>query len=208
MVSRSSRGRQKNRGVERRHRNRIVAFMCEWDNKSESNYFKDLLNSNPCIRAKFVPSNNTDPVKMAKDLKNYITDKKLSSKYGDKAFCLIDYDTDIAKKDKIIKAIQILKGTIGKVIVSNPCFEVWLLWHYLNSTKQYNNSCEVINELRKYYPEYNKNNENIYNTVSGYTKTAFMFSQKTAKTIDFVNYSQHDKTYTEIYKIFELLDIT
>jgi hypothetical protein len=51
------------------------------------------------------------------------------------------------------------KLAFGKIIVSNPSFEVWYLLHYEYSTRSYMNADAVIRELKKYYPGYEKTSD-------------------------------------------------
>ena len=48
------------------------------------------------------------------------------------------------------------------LIVSSPCFEIWYLCHYDYSTKAFGSNEEVINELKKRIPQYDKNKEDMY----------------------------------------------
>ena len=63
-------------------------------------------------------------------------------KNGDMGFCLVDYDCQSSKDEAILKADKFAGKIAGKknlkLLVSNPCFELWYLCHFIKSTKQYN----------------------------------------------------------------------
>lgn len=93
------------------------------------------------------------------------------------------------------------------MILSNPCFEVWFLLHFRFSTKGYNNNEAVLNDLKKYWPQYEKK-------IGSYAELQ-------PKTIEAVNNAKKVKTYfeksnstsdivkcnssTDVYKFVEVL---
>ena len=56
-----------------------------------------------------------------------------------------------------------LKENGIELILSKPCFEIWLLLHFRYSTHGYQNNHEVLNELSNQWPEYRKNIESFQN---------------------------------------------
>ena len=92
------------------------------------------------------------------------------SKDYDKVYWVIDFDvvckeTREAKKNKKT-ALQELKeyiNTLKKkfeniivVIINNPCFEYWLLLHFEMTSRLYSSYNELIRQLKKYLPDYEK----------------------------------------------------
>ena len=63
------------------------------------------------------------------------------------------------------------KGRKILTIPSVPCFEFWLLLHFTYTTKQFDapaggSICDtVIKELKKYLPEYQKGNKDIFEKI-------------------------------------------
>ncbi len=49
--------------------------------------------------------------------------------------------------------------TVKRFIVSNPSFEIWLLLHFKYTTKHCADGNAVINELKRYIPDYEKNRD-------------------------------------------------
>ena len=91
-----------------------------------------------------------------------LLDDKESSQYL-KIFYITDMDT-IEKQGKIEVYKQTKQRCLnankasGRVFIieNKPCFEFWLLLHYKRLTKPFSNCDEVIKELKKYWPEYDK----------------------------------------------------
>ena len=195
-------GKLRNSG--KRKRKRIVLIGTEGKNKTEVNYFSGF--SSKESKIKFARGNETDPVKIAKHICDDYDYYELDKELGDLAFCVVDGDVSKEKEKQIIKAESLMKK-IGKVIVSNPCIEVWFLCHFTSSTKEYNSSNEVIKRLKEYIPEYSKNLGNIYTLLKDKTKTAI----NNAKHLEVYNYDNNrlihksnNQPSTEVYKIIEI----
>ena len=201
------RGNVGKRGKENRIRKPVFLFATEGDNKTEELYLQHFSIRN--VRTvSFAPGNETDPVSMMEHLKEDAVEKQLSVEYGDRAFCLIDADTAKHKQSQIYAARK-QETELCKVIVSVPCFEVWFLCHFKNSSKVLT-SGEAVRAMQKHVPHYNKNSD-IYVILKG-------------KTLDAVNNAQllqqfHAKLgrkegtvdanpSTEMYKVITALNLT
>jgi hypothetical protein len=87
-----------------------------------------------------------------------------------KVFALIDMDKIIQENQQA--AYQIVKNEVQEkgviVLENNPCFEIWLLLHFVKTGKIFTSCNDVVSELRKYIPNYDKSqkflkNANLYN---------------------------------------------
>lgn len=76
----------------------------------------------------------------------------------DRVYALIDMDAVIAQQQQQNyqqhKAAALRAGVI--VLENNPCFEFWLLLHFRQTGRIFHNCGQVITELRRYIPGYNK----------------------------------------------------
>ena len=81
--------------------------------------------------------------------------KDLDLKSGDLVYAV--FDTDVGKEKQIEKTRKIAKNEKVGLILSNPCFELWLLMHFTFSTKSYSNNKAVCDELMRKWPKYKKN---------------------------------------------------
>ena len=194
----------KKRGRVTHTRNPVVLFIAEGNNKTEENY---LSNFQKRTGIRIVPANgnDTDPVNMISQLRKQAKEMGLSVKYGDKAYCIIDTDTDRAKQSKIDIACS-KQTSLVRVITSSPCFEEWFLCHFRKSTG-YQTSAEAIAELKKHLPEYEKN-KNIFPQIKDKTSAAI----DNAKDLEQHHLKQGKKIHstesnpsTEVYKIVEYI---
>ena len=89
----------------------------------------------------------------------------------DRVFCVFDKDrheTYQIALDKI-KSSKFRGRSVIKAITSVPCFEFWLLLHFEDSAHYYvpagkNSACDqVVRDLKKHLPDYEKGAEDILN---------------------------------------------
>ena len=152
---------QKKRSRCNRQRNKIILIGTEGKNKTETLYFNGIKQHIPGYNILFAKGNDTDPIKIVKNTikssdKNH---QGLDLKHGDLVSSVFHTDTDITKQSFIEKAIEYGENHNVKVILSNPCFEVWFLQHFRYSSKALMSSKEAVDELRRYLPEYRKNKD-------------------------------------------------
>lgn len=162
------RGQISKRGKETRKRNPILLYAAEGDNKTEALYLNNFRGKgHPTI----IPTdgNPTDPVKMMAQLRKQAKDLELSLKNRDRAFCIIDSDTDPAKQAQIDAACA-KQTELVKVIISSPCFEEWFLCHYGYSTR-YLTSAQAVEELKNKCKDYKKS-MNVFPMICNNTETA------------------------------------
>ena len=156
----SKAGYQKNRrNTGDRHRRKLVVISTEGKNKTETLYFKRMLQQTwRVISAK---GNDTDPVQITKHLWDEMQDCGFDPGQGDLAFAFVDHDLKPGKDSEIMSAERVLADTEAKLIVSNPCFEVWLLAHLRFTTRGFSSSKDAIDTL---------NEEMIRMGLGGYSK--------------------------------------
>ena len=172
---------QKKRGVVNRKRASIILMQFEGKNKTEKYYFQNFNIRNKNYRIIFTKGHYTDPINMIENLLREVEKEGLSVEDGDKAFCVFDTDTDILKQQQIeIAYSKCAKNPIVEIIKSNPCFEIWFLLHFKFSTKMFNSSDEVINELKGFISEYEKNKD-YYDSIIGNIETAILNAKRIEK---------------------------
>jgi len=136
-------------------RNPVIVLICEGRNKTESKFFNHFIKRENPYNLKIIPSEATDPKSMAKKARHIIEEMQLDNKLGDRVFCLVDLDLSLSQFQKVEEE----KGKIKKkcqveFILSNPCFEVWLLYYFTKHPKPENSSHKVKEQLKKYVPQY------------------------------------------------------
>jgi RloB-like protein len=137
---------------------------------TEPKYFKDLTKLwglNP--RNVEIPkhSGSSDPVGVVDSaLANFKDDNDF-----DKIYCIVDRDKHQKYSQALDKVRRHRLGRRGKLILitSNPCFEIWLLLHYVYTAAAFqcasisgSNADEVIRELRKHISGYDKGMEGLF----------------------------------------------
>ena len=200
---------RKLKGVERRgkvtrSRNPIILFATEGNNKTEELYLK---NFRERTAPRLIPAdrNVTDPVNMMNQLIKQADEMDLSVDLGDKAYCIIDTDTDRSKQAQIDIACS-KQTDLVQVITSSPCFEEWFLCHFRMSTG-YQTSSDAISELRAFIPGYEKSND-VFSQIQIKTNDAI----KNAKRLEQYHQQEGRKIQTvesnpstEVYKIVEFI---
>ena len=139
---------------DKRQRRPILLLVCEGKNKTERKYFSHYKVRECLYRVEIKDSEATDVMGMAKRASNLYKEYQMDIALGDRAFCLIDMDLREDKYNAYLKARQ--KYPNITFIVSNPCFEIWLLYHFTENPRAESSSQAVKEQMKKYIPEYNE----------------------------------------------------
>lgn len=149
---------ERKRGSFIRKQKPLLLLITEGRNVTERQYFKQFQRQHLAFNIKVLtPGSATDPDRMRETLERYWKQYDLSYDRGDRGYVVLDLDCNDSKA-KLIERLE-KESEIAKFIVSNPCFEIWFLLHYRYSTHSYSDGREVIKDLRKYIPEYEKNTD-------------------------------------------------
>lgn len=138
----------------KRKRNPIILLVCEGKNKTERRYFSHYQIRECNYKLMIKNSEATDVMGMARRTANLYKQYQLNVILGDRAFCLIDLDLRHDKFEAYLNARQ--KYPDITFVISNPCFEIWLLYHFTNNPKAESSSQAVKEQLKKYIPDYNE----------------------------------------------------
>jgi hypothetical protein len=142
----------------------MVLIVCEGE-KTEPYYFEGLRRawrlSNTNIRV--LSAGASDPLSLVQ----FASAKMRSGDY-DRAFCVFDRDTHAGFEEALQQIAQSPQGRRGrfKGIVSWPCFEVWVLLHFVKTTRVFPACDHVIREIAKYYGEYAKGMKNVFDALT------------------------------------------
>jgi hypothetical protein len=161
----------------------MVLIVCEGE-KTEPNYFRALIDDFKLNTANVVVAKNiagSSPKSIVDfALKEYRKDKEY-----DRVYCVFDkdrhttYDTALDR----IRRTRLANGHSIDAITSVPCFEFWLLLHFVRTTKQFDTSpgsicANVIRDLKSHIPGYAKGHVDIYQITKDKTDTAVSYSQQ------------------------------
>jgi hypothetical protein len=70
----------------------------------------------------------------------------------DEVWCVTDVD-----QFDVVVAIRQARNHDVRLAISNPCFEVWLLLHFVECTAPMQGPGDAIRRLKRHVPEYSKN---------------------------------------------------
>lgn len=148
-----------------------------------------------------------------------LVDKCIERGY-DFVVCLIDMDRLQNNKTEKAKYVQFCKEYTkkkygGRVVIleTNPCTEFWFLLHFLpNVTKKvYSSQNEVINELKKYLPGYEKTKRYFINSqflnslfIEENLSRAMQNSEALYNSIDWDMH--YNIAYSQIHQLFAILN--
>jgi len=185
-----------------------VLIVCEGA-KTEPNYLKEIRDTYRLNTANIDICGDecgSDPLSVV----NYAISKFRKDLDYDRVYCVIDrdkhttFDTAIDK----LRQTRLGKGVIFAAIISVPCFEFWLLLHFIYTTRQFcapgsSSNCElVISELdnNERIPGYRKGALNIL----ALTKDKLPNAIKNAKQLQ--QHNQSTGTYNPATNMHELIE--
>ena len=150
----------KRRGKIRKKTKPVYLIIAEGRNRTENLYFHNFRKQEYDFSLQIAKAGSkTDAESLYETMIAKWEELDLSSSKGDLGFVVIDIDNDSQKADKVLELIHKNHNPSIQFIVSNPTFEVWLLMHYRYTTKQFADGNAVIKELKKYIPDYEKNQD-------------------------------------------------
>lgn len=180
------------RKVQARPQGLRYLIVCE-GGKTEPNYFRELCADLrlKTARVRVEPGAwGSSPSRVVEYAENLFNEDRLSGDTFDKVFCIFDRD----KHDDFFRAIERIEQlTTGQkpfeAIVSVPCFEYWLLLHFVVNRQAFHPAgrksiCDsVIRELRKQpcFKQYSKGRKDIYGIVKNKTDTAINHAKQAEK---------------------------
>lgn len=171
-------------------------------NKTERMYMAHFRDGRVSIR--FVSGNETDPETMMRRLQE--TAKAYELGEQDLAVCLVDADYD-PMRDQALEAAdaKAQEKANTRLVVSAPSFEIWYLCHFCYSTRQYQNSRDLLARLRDYIPGYEKAMD-VYPILQGKEEMAIQNARKLEAHCQKIGKRPHHVEYmpaTDVYKLVE-----
>lgn len=98
----------------------------------------------------------------------YAQRKDLSVRNGDSIWLIVDGDVNYhnpdpftSKNSQMERAYKIAKRNEIRIILSNPCFELWYLLHFMYTTAELRDFNAVYDHLKKYIPDYGKTKDDV-----------------------------------------------
>lgn len=162
-----------------------VLIVCEGA-KTEPNYFKEMKDYYQLNTADVVVDGNcgSDPWSVYQHAQELVKNAKADNDPYDKIYCVFDKDKHTTYQ-QVIAAIVNKKNFIA--INSVPCFEYWLLLHFVYTAKPFSASgnksiCDKTNdELKKHLPDYQKGALGIFRKLVSKLDTAKINAQRSLR---------------------------
>ncbi len=185
-----------------------VLIVCE-GRKTEPYYFLGLRTALRLNRANVVIADKKkglDPTALVR----YAIDEASKDPEFDHVYCVFDKDKHPGYNSAIdrIHSISGLRGYSMHAIASIPCFEIWLLLHFLYTTRAYiaplqdSNADLVIRDLKAHLPDYEKGSKDTFAVLADRTETAIGNAKSLEK---FHETSGTDNPSTKVHILVEYL---
>lgn len=94
----------------------------------------------------------------------------------DSVWCVFDVESP-GNNPSFAPAVNKATANGLNLAISNPCFEFWILLHFVDTSRPFQNCGEVISEIRKHYPNYAKG-KNCFESLDAKTATAIKLARK------------------------------
>lgn len=179
-----------------REQYKIILIVCE-GKKTEVNYFSQMIRELdlPGAYVKVKGDVGSAPISVVNyGIKAYEDPQKtIGVDFINEVYCVVDRDMHYSffeANNACENYITNEKTDVFKFIYSNPSFEYWLLLHYKYTDSPYAkkqnktvSDC-VIDDLKRYVPDYSKSAGDIYDFFSCKTSVAIENAEKRNRSID------------------------
>ena len=184
----------------------VILIVCEGE-KTEPNYFTELKKalrlSNANVR---ICGRGSDPLSVV----DFAIETFRQEQEFDRVYCVFDRDRHTRYNEALdrVRRTRLGKGSKILAIPSIPCFEFWLLLHFVYTTRPFDappgdSICSrVIEELKKYLPAYKKGDQDIFDTIQDKLDNAITNARKVEQ---FHQTSGTDNPSTLVHSMVEYL---
>ena len=197
------------REFQRRHPKRAsydrVLIVCE-GSKTEPNYFRELVDHLKLNTANVEIDGDSDP--SPKSVVAYAKRRYQQEGDFDRVFCVFDKDEHSTYHQAVRELASAELTPVFAPITSVPCFEYWLLLHFIFTTKPYARSefyspgQHVLRDLKVYLPEYSKGSQHIYLQLMRYTDLAMCHAERAGQQ---AIQNQTDNPSTQVHRLVTYL---
>lgn len=186
-----------------------VLVVCE-GSKTEPKYLRELVD---CLKLSSANvevdgDSGSSPISVVQHAKHRYREERDKEDAYDRVFFVFDKDTHASYAQAISESASSRPAGVFQAITSVPCFEYWLLLHYIFSTRPYDVSggasacAQVIGELRGYMPGYAKGDEGVFKELMSETDRAVANSKRALRQAEA---SGTDNPTTRMHSLVEYL---
>lgn len=176
---------------------KVIFIFCEGE-KTEINYFKALREFLGLTSVHIKTSPHSSPINI---VKYAIRQAKEINEY-DEIYCVFDRDIH----GDFDEALKLADNNHFEVIVSDPCFEFWILLHFTQTAQNFSTNakpCQAVQkhkDFKKNLPHYSKDYD-FEDIINKHLATAI----KNANAINKTNLSVRQTPYTQVVTLVERL---
>ena len=169
-------------GQSKRKRRPVIYLVCEGE-ETEIRYFKYFRTRNSRIDIIPVTSKQKSALGLVCKAEKTLGDKDFFPDLGDKLWCVFDCDANT--NDDLIKAKAMAKQKGYEIAFSNPCIEIWFLFHFLLPGSPLLNCEAVIDMLEKKTPLNNyKKSQDVFKVLQPFLNNALSRAEKRRSKLD------------------------
>lgn len=176
-----------------------VLIVCE-GGKTEPNYFGGLRKEHrlSSINIKITSADGTDPMSIVS-----FAEQEIEREKYDRIFCVFDRDSHDNYDVAVRRASDLDRF---EAITSWPCFEVWVLLHFLYSSAPFEragqlSACDkVLKQVEKHFPTYSKNHRGIFDDLAPKLNDAIRHAGRLAQ------HNQQNGSVNPATKVHKLVD--
>ncbi|MBN1330249.1 MAG: RloB domain-containing protein [Candidatus Heimdallarchaeota archaeon] len=154
-----------------------ILLICEGQ-KTERIYFGRYRARNNGLEILTPKTNVTDPKNLVKFALSQIKKYGIDFQYGDQVWCVFDADKNTLQN--ISDANKLAQKNNINLCLSNPCFELWYLLHYIYYDQKIS-TVDLLETLTKYILNYTKSKDyfdNLANNRNNAIKNAIRLNKK------------------------------
>jgi hypothetical protein len=197
------------RRASRRDAYKKILIVCEGE-KTEPNYFEDArehyrLNT---VNVEVRGDCGSDPMSIVDFARQRYREEKDAGDPFEQVYCVFDKDGHGTYQQALNTIASCRPQGVYFAINSVPCFEYWLLLHFGYTARPYtalpgnSSGNQVLTELRKYIPDYDKGNLKIFSALIGQLEQAKRFAERSLQ--DSLR-NQTDNPSTHVHKLIQTL---
>ncbi len=147
--------------------------------ETEPNYFRGLRCAS-VVSERFAVAvkkgHGRSPEAVAEEAIKYKRQAENRGERYDEVWCVLDVEGPGAR-ELLGRAMEEARSNGIRLCLSNPCFEVWLLAHFVRESRAHNGCDSVIQRLNPHWrwlckQDYRKGDERVYARISHLTETA------------------------------------
>jgi hypothetical protein len=182
-----------------------VLIVCE-GSKTEPNYFRELVDHLRLNTANIEIDGDSDP--SPKSVVAHAKRRYQQEEGFDRVFCVFDKDEHSTYQQAVRDLAAEEVTDVFTAITSVPCFEYWLLLHFIFTTKPYARSeayspgQHVMRDLKLHLPAYSKGSQHVYYQLMPQTDLAIRHSERAGQQ---AAQNQTDNPTTQVHRLVTYL---